>query len=57
VAEAYRKGIPVIILDRRVLGSEYTTFIGADNKKIGRAADNGLPRDFRRVGKSSNSRD
>jgi ribose transport system substrate-binding protein len=38
VAEAYRKGIPVIILDRRVLGTEYTTFIGADNKKIGRAA-------------------
>jgi ribose transport system substrate-binding protein len=38
VAEAYRKGIPVIILDRRVLGSDYTTFIGADNKKIGRAA-------------------
>lgn len=38
VAEAYRKGVPVIILDRRVLGTEYTSFIGADNKKIGRAA-------------------
>ncbi len=38
VAEAYRKGIPVIVLDRRVLGQEYTCFIGADNKKIGRAA-------------------
>ena len=38
VAEAYRKGIPVIILDRRVLGTEYTTFIGADNRRIGRAA-------------------
>lgn len=38
VAEAYRQGIPVIILDRRVLGTEYTTFIGADNRKIGRAA-------------------
>jgi ribose transport system substrate-binding protein len=38
VAEAYRQGIPVIVLDRRVLGTEYTTFIGADNKKIGRAA-------------------
>jgi ribose transport system substrate-binding protein len=38
VAEAYKKGIPVIVLDRRVLGSEYTSFIGADNKKIGRAA-------------------
>ena len=38
VSQAYRKGIPVIVLDRRVLGSEYTCFIGADNKKIGKAA-------------------
>jgi len=38
VAEAYRRGIPVIVLDRRVLGNEYTCFIGADNRKIGRAA-------------------
>src|ERR1700716_3359864 len=38
VAEAYKKGIPIIVLDRRVLGSDYTSFIGADNKKIGRAA-------------------
>lgn len=38
VSDAYRKGIPVIVLDRRVLGNDYTCFIGADNKKIGRAA-------------------
>ena len=38
VAEAYKKGIPVIVLDRKVLGSDYTSFIGADNKKIGRYA-------------------
>ncbi len=38
VAEAYKKGIPVIVLDRAVLGEEYTMFIGADNKKIGREA-------------------
>jgi ribose transport system substrate-binding protein len=38
VAAAYDKGIPVIVLDRRVLGDRYTCFIGADNKKIGRAA-------------------
>ena len=38
VAEAFKKGIPVIVLDRRVLGSDYTSFIGADNKKIGRNA-------------------
>jgi ribose transport system substrate-binding protein len=38
IAEAYKKGIPVIVLDRKVLGSEFTTFIGADNRKIGKAA-------------------
>ncbi|MBN2288661.1 MAG: substrate-binding domain-containing protein [Candidatus Glassbacteria bacterium] len=38
VADAYGRGIPVIVLDRRVLGDRYTCFIGADNKRIGRAA-------------------
>jgi ribose transport system substrate-binding protein len=38
VAQAYRAGIPVIVLDRAVIGDEYTCFIGADNVKIGRAA-------------------
>jgi ribose transport system substrate-binding protein len=38
VRDAYEKGIPVIVLDRRVLGNDYTCFIGADNKKIGKAA-------------------
>ncbi len=38
VAEAFQKGIPVVVLDRRVLGEEFTEFIGADNRRIGRAA-------------------
>jgi ribose transport system substrate-binding protein len=38
VAEVVKKDIPVIVLDRAVQGDEYTAFIGADNKKIGRAA-------------------
>jgi ribose transport system substrate-binding protein len=38
VAAARAKGIPVIVLDRRVLGEAFTCFIGADNKRIGRAA-------------------
>jgi ribose transport system substrate-binding protein len=38
VAKAYRAGIPVIVLDRAVLGDDYTCFIGADNKRIGHAA-------------------
>ena len=38
IAAAYAKGIPVIVLDRRVVGDQYTCFIGADNKQIGKAA-------------------
>lgn len=38
VAKAVERGIPVIVLDRRVLGDQYTCFIGADNKLIGKAA-------------------
>ena len=38
VAKAMEAGIPVIVLDRRLLGTNYTCFIGADNKKIGFAA-------------------
>lgn len=38
VAAAFKKGIPVIVLDRKVLGDQFSSFIGADNKKIGLAA-------------------
>jgi len=38
VAEVYAKKIPVIVLDRAVQGDEFTSFIGADNVKIGHAA-------------------
>lgn len=38
VTRAYQKGIPVIVLDRRIISDQYTCFIGADNKKIGKAA-------------------
>jgi len=37
VAKAFKK-VPVIVLDRRVMGDQYTQFIGADNKKIGKFA-------------------
>lgn len=36
--EAYRAGIPTIIIDRKIYSDEYTSFIGADNYEIGRAA-------------------
>ncbi|GMU38695.1 MAG: substrate-binding domain-containing protein [Phycisphaerae bacterium] len=38
VARAYDAGIPVIVLDRAVIGDKFTCFIGADNRKIGKAA-------------------
>lgn len=38
VAKAYQAGIPVIILDRAVIGDQYTCFIGGNNKKLGEAA-------------------
>ncbi len=38
VARAMDAGIPVIVLDRRLLGDKFTCFIGANNKEIGRAA-------------------
>ena len=38
VAQAIDAGIPVIVLDRAVLGDRFTCFIGADNRQIGRAA-------------------
>jgi len=38
VAAAYQQGIPVIVLDRAVQGDQFTTFIGADNVRIGREA-------------------
>ena len=38
VEKAYDKGIPVIVLDRKVHTEKLTTFIGADNVKIGQAA-------------------
>lgn len=38
VAKSMDAGIPVIVLDRALLGDKFTCFIGADNKKIGKAA-------------------
>lgn len=38
VANAMAAGIPIIVLDRALLGDKFTCFIGADNKKIGKAA-------------------
>ena len=36
VSKAYKMGIPVIVLDRGIQSSDYTTFINSDNIKIGK---------------------
>ncbi len=35
VEKAYKSGIPVILLDRKINSDSYNTYIGADNYKIG----------------------
>ncbi|MBD3587855.1 substrate-binding domain-containing protein [Bacteroides sp. GM023] len=40
VEEAYQKGIPIVLVDRKILSDKYTAYIGADNYEIGRAAGN-----------------
>lgn len=37
VEEAFNKGIPVIMVDRKILSDRYTAFVGADNLEIGKA--------------------
>jgi ribose transport system substrate-binding protein len=51
VAKAMDAGIPVIVLDRKLLGDKFTCFIGADNKKIGRAAGDWIKRKLDGKGK------
>ena len=38
VAKAFDRGIPVILLDRKVNGDKYTMWIGGNNEKIGERA-------------------
>lgn len=37
VEEAYAQGIPVVVVDRKILSDKYTAYIGADNYQIGKA--------------------
>lgn len=38
VEEAWHRGIPVILMERKIDSDKYTAFIGADNYKIGKEA-------------------
>ena len=42
VEEAFDKGIPVVMVDRKILSDKYTAFMGADNYEIGREVGNYL---------------
>lgn len=50
IAEAYKKGIPVLVLDRKILGNQFTAFIGADNKKIGKATGQWIVKRLAKLG-------
>lgn len=36
VEKAYSKGIPIVLVDRKINSNKYTAYIGADNYKMGR---------------------
>lgn len=36
VEKAYRQGIPVVVIDRKILSDKYTAFVEADNYEIGK---------------------
>lgn len=36
VEKAYRQGIPIVVVDRKILSDKYTAFVGADNYEIGK---------------------
>ncbi|MCW6509293.1 substrate-binding domain-containing protein [Lichenifustis flavocetrariae] len=38
VSQVYKKGVPVIELDRKTTGDAYTAFVGGDNRKIAKEA-------------------
>lgn len=37
VEEVYAKGIPVVVVDRKILSDKYTAYVSADNYEMGRA--------------------
>ncbi len=40
VEKAFLSGIPVVLVDRKILSDKYTSFIGADNYQIGKEVGN-----------------
>ena len=48
VSKAYKSGIPVIILDRGIQGTDYTTFINSDNIMIGKLGAEYIAKQFKK---------
>ncbi|MFA7097436.1 MAG: substrate-binding domain-containing protein [Gammaproteobacteria bacterium] len=51
ISRAYRQGIPVILLTRRIETDDFTTFISPDDEAIGRRAAQYLARELKGKGK------
>ncbi|GAC1586335.1 MAG: substrate-binding domain-containing protein [Chitinophagaceae bacterium] len=47
VEEAFNRGIPVVVIDRRISSSLYTSYVGVDNFEIGKMAGNYIANAFR----------
>jgi signal transduction histidine kinase/DNA-binding response OmpR family regulator len=47
VEEVFNKGIPVVVIDRRIASDMYTAFVGANNFEIGKMAGNYVSNLFR----------
>lgn len=46
VEKAYDRGIPVLVVDRKILSNKYTAFIGANNFEVGNAAGSFISREL-----------
>lgn len=46
VEEAFNKGIPVVVIDRRTSSDLYTSFVGVDNFELGKMAGNYITNAF-----------
>lgn len=47
VEKAYNRGIPVLVVDRKILSNKYTAFIGANNFEVGNAAGSFISRELK----------
>ncbi|HEA26216.1 MAG TPA: LacI family transcriptional regulator [Ectothiorhodospiraceae bacterium] len=51
VSEVMKRGIPVVLLSRRIMSDDFTTFIGADDREIAREAGRYLAKELNGKGR------